>query len=156
MANNETTPETIREQLFQLFREFSTQTVMFHHALAEQLGLGPADHKYLYIILSSGGITAKQLAECTGLTSGSITSLIDRLEKAGFVERKRQSRDRRVITIVPKQDKAQQMIDPLFESLQKSVEQLCSQYNEEELYFLTHFFKDGIEIMQERTADYKS
>jgi len=149
MSDNFNTKEPIRNQLNELFREFSTHTVLFHHAVAVQLGLSPADHKYLYIILSTGGITAGQLAERTGLTSGSITSVIDRLEKAGFVERKRLGKDRRVVTIVPIREKAKKAIDPLFESMGKSVDDLCSHYNDEELNVLAHFFNMSIHILHE-------
>ncbi|WP_392435861.1 MarR family transcriptional regulator [Chlorogloeopsis fritschii PCC 9212] len=70
-------------------RELSAATVLFHTAIAERLGLNTTDHKCADILAQTGAITAGELAERTGLTTGAITGVVDRLEKAGFVRRER-------------------------------------------------------------------
>ncbi len=65
-------------------RELSAATIMFHQAIADRLGLNPTDHKCLDLLASKGLMTAGELAEMTGLTTGAITGVIDRLEAAGF------------------------------------------------------------------------
>src|SRR5258706_13137370 len=75
-------------------RELSAHTVMFHTAVAERLRLGLTDHKAFDFILRHGPVTAGQLAEITGLTTGAVTGVIDRLEKTGYGERVGDSADR--------------------------------------------------------------
>jgi predicted transcriptional regulator len=71
-------------------RELTTRTVIFHHFIGELLGLIPTDHKCLDVIIrTKTPMTASQLAEETSLSTGAITGVIDRLEKAGYVRRKR-------------------------------------------------------------------
>src|SRR5438105_15388836 len=83
-------------------RTLSTHTVMLHAAVAERLGLNITDHKALDFACRGGGpVTAGELAELTGLTTGAITGVIDRLEKAGFARRERDPNDRRRIILRP-------------------------------------------------------
>src|SRR5262249_43014336 len=69
------------------FRQLSAATIMFHQAVADRLGMNVTDHKCADILERNGPMTAGELAERTGLTTGAITGVIDRLEKAGFVRR---------------------------------------------------------------------
>ena len=82
----------------------STATVMFHQAIADRLGLNVTDHKCMDLLLINGPLSAGQLAEMTGLTTGAITAVIDRLEQAGFARREHDFRDRRRVTVqvIPK------------------------------------------------------
>jgi DNA-binding transcriptional ArsR family regulator len=89
----------------ELGREVSARMVMFHQAIAERLGLNATDHKALDLLGRAGPITAGELAELTGLTTGAITGIIDRLEKAGFVRRENDPKDRRRVIIRPLMEK---------------------------------------------------
>src|SRR5437764_13297262 len=79
----------------QLARRHSTATVLFHHAVADRLGLGPTDHKCLDLLREHGALTGSGLAAITGLTSGAITGVVARLERAGFLRRESDSNDGR-------------------------------------------------------------
>ncbi|MFO0661835.1 MAG: MarR family transcriptional regulator [Polyangiaceae bacterium] len=94
------TAEIIRE-LGDLGRELSTRTILFHQSVAENLGLNVTDHKCLDFVLRAGEeeITAGRLSELTGLTTGAVTGVLDRLERAGFIQREKDPRDRRQIVI---------------------------------------------------------
>src|SRR5437763_8916157 len=70
-----------------LVRRHSTAVVLFHHAVAECLGLGPTDHKCLDLLLDRGAMSGSDLAAITGLTTGAITGVVARLEQAGYVRR---------------------------------------------------------------------
>ena len=72
--------------LIQEMRETSTVTILFHQAIADRLGMNVTDHKCAGILARSGPITAGELARHTGLTTGAITGVIDRLEQAGFAQ----------------------------------------------------------------------
>lgn len=75
------------EELARLARRHSTATVLFHHGIAERLGLGPTDHKCLDLLLQHDGLTGSRLAAMTGLTTGAVTGVLNRLERAGYVRR---------------------------------------------------------------------
>jgi len=75
--------EDIIQAINQKFREMSTETIMFHQAVADVLGLYITDHKGLDFIYRYGPMPA----DLTGLTTGAVTGIIDRLEKAGYVRR---------------------------------------------------------------------
>ncbi|MGI0044971.1 MAG: MarR family winged helix-turn-helix transcriptional regulator, partial [Nitrososphaeraceae archaeon] len=88
-----------REEIIQAIidkrREMSTETIMFHQAVADTLGLHITDHKCLDLIHYYGAMPAGRLGELTGLTSGAVTGTIDRLEQAGYVRRVNDPKDRR-------------------------------------------------------------
>src|SRR3954471_16167571 len=85
----------INEIVGDLARRNSTATVLFHHAIAETLGLGPSDHKCLDLVRERGPVTAAELAALTGLTTGAITGVVARLLRAGFVAREPDPHDGR-------------------------------------------------------------
>ena len=72
------------DTLSQAGRELSTVTILFHSALAEKFDLNATDWKCADILIRLGPLTAGQLSELTGLTTGAITGVIDRLEQRGF------------------------------------------------------------------------
>ncbi|MEC3978570.1 MarR family winged helix-turn-helix transcriptional regulator [Amycolatopsis sp. H20-H5] len=99
-----------------LGREGSTLTVLRHARIAEQMGLSFTDHKALDLVGQAGGpLTAGRIAELTGLSTGAVTGVIDRLEKAGMVRRVRDTEDRRkvLVEVVPE---AMTRFVPLFQS----------------------------------------
>lgn len=72
---------------------------MLHAAIGRRLGLSPTDHKHLDLISREGPLSAGRLAQLTGLTTGAVTALVDRLEDAGFVRRRRDPADRRGVLV---------------------------------------------------------
>jgi DNA-binding MarR family transcriptional regulator len=79
----------------QLARRHSTAVVLFHHAVAERLGLGPTDHKCLDLLRERGAMAGSDLGAITGLTSGAITGVVARLERAGYLRREPDRHDGR-------------------------------------------------------------
>ncbi|PSB13599.1 MarR family transcriptional regulator [filamentous cyanobacterium CCP1] len=136
----------------QLGRELSARTLMFHAAIAEKVGLSATEHKTLDLLSRAGALTAGQLAELTGLTTGAVTGLVDRLEKIGFVKRDKDPTDRRKVVIKPVTEKMENEIAPLFTSMGESMEQLLSRYSTQELALLNDFLTHSINILQEETA----
>jgi DNA-binding MarR family transcriptional regulator len=99
-----------------LARRNSTATVLFHHALAERLGLGPTDHKCLDLLGERAPLTASELAAITGLTSGAITGVVARLERSGWLRREPHPHDRRKQVLRPTPE-ARHEIQRVFDSL---------------------------------------
>ncbi|HVK05819.1 MAG TPA: MarR family transcriptional regulator [Armatimonadaceae bacterium] len=121
------------EALQHACRDIGAATIMFHHSVAERLGLNATDHKCGDILFRSGPLTAGDLAERTGLTTGAITAVIDRMEKAGFVRRERDAEDRRKVIVHPNCERMKQEVAPLFASLAEEVNALWATYTDEQL-----------------------
>ena len=137
-------------------RELSTRTVIFHHFIGECLGLNPTDHKCLDVVIRARTpMTATQLAEETGLSTGTITGVMDRLEKAGYVKRKRDSNDRRLIFIKPLLDKAMIKLGPIFEPMRQATMNLYSKYTDEDLTTILDFITNCNRMTQKLTAEMK-
>jgi DNA-binding MarR family transcriptional regulator len=126
-------------QVIRSAREYSIGMVSFHQAVGRILGLNVTDMKCLDVMTMKGSATPSQLAEHTGLSSGATTAMIDRLEKAGLVERHPHPKDRRgTVLLLTKQ--AMQKLPLLFESLGNAMLALISGYSQKELAVLADFF----------------
>lgn len=123
-------------------RANSTGTVLLHAAIAERLGLNPSDHKCADLMLSeSEPCTPGRLAELTGLSTGAITGVIDRLERAGFLVREHDSEDRRRVLLRLTHTRAPELL-ALFAPLTKGVEALCENYTIAELAVVLRYMRD--------------
>lgn len=122
-----------------LGREGSTLTVLRHAHIAERMGLSATDHKALELIgQTPGPLTAGRIAELTGLSTGAVTGVMDRLEKAGLARRVRDTADRRkvLIEVVPG---AMDRHAPLFESAYTTMKALLEEFSPEERKVLERF-----------------
>ena len=129
--------EEIIQAVIEKRREMSTETIMFHQAVADILGLHITDHKCLDLIHHYGAMPAGRLAELTGLTTGAVTGIIDRLEEADYVRRTDDPKDRRRIIVEPtKNKKWERKIEAIFIPLHERMHKLLSSYSESELAFL--------------------
>ncbi|HJT47607.1 MAG TPA: MarR family transcriptional regulator [Nitrososphaeraceae archaeon] len=119
------------------FREMSIETIMFHQAVADVLGLHITDHKCLDLLHRFGAMPAGRLGELTGLTTGAVTGIIDRLEQAGYARRVNDPNDRRKTIVEPtKNKKLEGKVDMIFTPLHERMYRLLSSYNDNELTFL--------------------
>ncbi|MEU1081514.1 MarR family winged helix-turn-helix transcriptional regulator [Streptomyces sp. NPDC005908] len=88
-------------------RRYMASYALFNQALADRLGLHPTDLQCLNLLtLERGPVTTGRIAELTGLTTGSATRLVDRLERAGYVVRERDAADRRLVLVAPVPERA--------------------------------------------------
>jgi DNA-binding MarR family transcriptional regulator len=145
----------LNEIVYTLGRELSTQTIMFHTAIAEKLGLNPTDHKALGFIDQAGSMTAGQLAEVTGLTTGAVTGIVDRLEKAGYVQRIKAPHDRRQVIIQPIPERVQSIYH-LFASMGRSINELTDQYSDRDLAIIHDYLTQSIRVVRAETVKLQS
>jgi DNA-binding MarR family transcriptional regulator len=148
MANK--TSQAARPAGAELGRDLSDAVVMFHEAIAQQLDLTAADHKVLGIIAREGPFTAGKLAHRIGLTPGAVTGLMDRLERAGFVNRLRDLTDRRRIQIaaVPRQSEHHAAA---FAALSKGMRGFMRRYTPDQLATIDDFCRQTIRVLQQET-----
>ncbi|MCB9295523.1 MAG: MarR family transcriptional regulator [Lewinellaceae bacterium] len=127
-----------------LGREMSTATVVFHQAVAEKAGLSGTDHKYVDLLFRHGSMTAGELAEHAGLTTGAVTGVIDRLEKAGLVRRERDPADRRKVVVALDEEAARERISPAFQHMQQGLGQLYEGFSDQELGVVKRYLESTI------------
>jgi DNA-binding MarR family transcriptional regulator len=146
-----------REELLAEFarevRQFNGLSVSFFRAAAAQVGMNVTDLQVTGILDITGPTTAGQLAELMGLTTGAITGMIDRLEKAGLVRRERDPEDgRRVIVRLVPNEEALRKIGPVFDSIGGGWDEIALQYSDEQVAFLVEFLKRSNAMSREEIA----
>jgi DNA-binding MarR family transcriptional regulator len=129
----------------QLVRRHSTAAVLFHHVVAERLGLGPADHKCLDLLRERGAMTGSELAAITGLTSGAITGVVARLERAGYLRRKSDPRDARKQILRPVAERLRD-IQNVFEPIRQELAVLLEDFDARQLTAIAEFLTRSAEI----------
>jgi DNA-binding MarR family transcriptional regulator len=123
-------------------RELNGLGASLFRAAAGRTGMTVTDIQVIDILDSSGPTTAGQLAELTGLTTGAITGMLNRLEEAGLVRRERDPEDgRRVIVQLETGKDQMQEVSSIFASLGKAWDELASRYDDEQLAFLREFLR---------------
>lgn len=146
MKDPKKTEKVNRQEIEKLTREFSTVTVLMHQAIAQKAGLVGTDHKYIDLLLQHGSMTAGQLARLSGITTGAVTAMIDRLEKSKLVKRERSITDRRKIVVILNQEEALKRIGPSFKLMEKDLENLYDSFTESELIAVEKYLKRVIEF----------
>jgi DNA-binding MarR family transcriptional regulator len=137
-------------RLDRLLRDLSTETVLLHQAIADRLGLNPTDHKCLGLLVDAGRpVTPGELATLTGLTTGAVTGVVDRLEAAGFVRRTRDPEDRRKVGIEVVFERVKRQVLPVFEQLARRMGVVAGAYKPREIETIADFLEKGIEVSRE-------
>jgi DNA-binding MarR family transcriptional regulator len=120
-------------------------------AVADALGLNRTDMRCTDVLEREGAVTAGRLAQATGLTTGAITSVIDRLERAGYARRVRDQNDRRRV-LVELTPEVLERSRGFYAEHQKLSERLYRRSSEEELKLLLQFVRTGRELNEREAA----
>ncbi|HEY9639029.1 MAG TPA: MarR family transcriptional regulator [Coleofasciculaceae cyanobacterium] len=132
-------------------REFIASVIIFNQSAADQLGIDLTACQCLNILQMKGAISAGQLAELTGLTTGAITGVIDRLEKARFVRRVKDANDRRKVIIETTADR-QAEINRIYATQGHATTTLLEKYADPELAVILNFFTQITNLRTNTTA----
>ena len=124
----------------------------FDERLAKKLKLGRSDMRCLELIARDGPLTAGRLAEESGLTTGAVTFILDRLEAAGMVTRRRDTEDRRRVwvEIVPE---AQERLAGLQQPIAEEMRQVAQHFKADELALVRDFMRQAKEVFQRHVRD---
>ncbi len=134
-------------------RQYSDASIFMHEAIALKAGLSSADHKYLGLILQHKELTAGDISKLTGLTTGAVTGLIDRLENKKLLERHFTKNDRRKVMIIPNVENSMKLFQPIFSELQNKTANLVASFSEKEILAIERYFKEATAIMSEITQN---
>src|SRR3954452_21353800 len=135
-------------------RRSSAQGVLYGQTVANVAGIANSDLECMDILYLEGRVTAGRLAEVTGLTTGAITGVVDRLEKAGLGRRERDETDRRKVYIAVVPETAMK-IGKLYLPMQQAIEKDFNTYSDEELRLLLRFAIEGHKGVLAATAALK-
>ena len=135
-----TTKTDLKKRALAAVREHNIHLTQFRNAMNEWVGLNATDMECLRLLFQKGIATPSELSRYTGLTSGATTAMLDRLEKAGLIERRPNPNDRRGTLITPAKLASEKMAS-WFESARKAQDELISSYSESELEIITDAFE---------------
>lgn len=143
-------PDLTDEIVGKLARRHSTAVVLFHHAIAERLGIGPSDHKCLDLLRERGPMTGSELAAISGLTTGAITGLVARLEQAGYVTRQPHPRDGRmqILQLALRVSPIHDVIEPL----RRDVTEVLDEFDPQQLAAIARFLTASTELLYRHAA----
>jgi DNA-binding MarR family transcriptional regulator len=143
------------QELENALRRSSAQGVIFGQTVANVAGISGSDLECLDFLNLEGRVTAGRLAEVTGLTTGAITGVVDRMEKAGLVRRERDESDRRkvFIALVPENIAK---IGKFYDHMQRAMQKVLASYSDAELKLLLRFANQGYATMLAATEELKS
>jgi DNA-binding MarR family transcriptional regulator len=129
----------------------STETALFHQAAAARYGLGITDMKALGALVQEGPMTAGQLARRLSLTTGAITSVIDRLARQDLVTRQPDARDRRKVIVVANQARLAAG-ENVYRSIGEAFSRLHDTLTTEQLEFLVRYYQASVELTRREIA----
>jgi DNA-binding MarR family transcriptional regulator len=139
------------DELVEAFRTSGNQDHAFDNLAAQRLGINLTDLDCVSIVQRRGGLTAGELATAAGLTSGAVTGVIDRLERAGYVRRARDPDDRRKVSVA---------ITPAFSAAAATIwgpvkadwdQLLTSRFTAEQLEVVVDFLEATSELTRRHT-----
>lgn len=142
----------LERQVMEVLRESSGLGVLFSQAIADRVGMNPTDLETLDVLIRSGPMTAGQLAARTGLTTGAITGLIDRLERRGYARRERHPTDRRSVLVRPLIDAAERDLLPAYAGMSASSAALLDTYSDDDLVVILDFVTRAAAMTVEQIA----
>jgi DNA-binding Lrp family transcriptional regulator len=135
-----------------LGREFITAVVVFHESVGRLLGLTAVERKCLDILSRTGPVTAGAIAEHTGLTSGAVTGLVDRLQAAGYVDRAPDPSDRRrVLVSLRPETTLDEVMPKVFGPLGADMLAITSSYQPTELRAIADFLRRTTDTLIKHT-----
>jgi DNA-binding MarR family transcriptional regulator len=122
-------------------RRTIASAVLFSHHVAEKAGLGPSDTQFLMLLEMHGPMTPGQLSERSGLTTGTVTGVIDRLEKLSLVRRDRDPNDRRKVIVSRNEDEVRQQMGAAYGEKGEQLMRVLSQFSQKELAVINEFLR---------------
>lgn len=140
------------EELIGEVRASQTATARYDQAVAEALGVNRTDMRLIDLLEREGRLTAGQLAAGTGLSTGAITTAIDRLERSGYARRVPDTTDRRRIYVEPT-DETKRLGERYYGEHARLAEELYHRYSEQQLELLLGYVRNSRQFNERKAAE---
>jgi DNA-binding MarR family transcriptional regulator len=121
-------------------RELSSQLSVLNHHVGSRLELRDVDLSCLELLARHGPLSPGALARLAGLHPATMTGVVDRLERAGWVARDRDPADRRAVVIRPLRSRSAELFR-LYAGMNAAMDELCAGYSDEELALVADFLR---------------
>lgn len=139
-----------------LGREMATAVITFHETVARKIGMSAAESRCLGVLGDMGTVTPGQLAQATGLTTGAITGIVDRLEKAGYARRQPNPDDRRSLLVhATNREKLAAVLGPIYGALGAAMADMSAHYTPAELEVIGRYLADTTAVLRGQTERLK-
>ena len=137
----------LNRQIKDSLRDLGSQLAQLNHSVGARLDLKPTDLECLELISRHGPISPSALARRAGLHAATMTGVLDRLERGGWIERGRDTADRRGVVVQVARGRGAEVLRLYLvdSGMNTAMDEICAQYSDEELELLTSFLQ--------RTAD---
>jgi DNA-binding MarR family transcriptional regulator len=136
-----------------VMRDFMANAVLFQDAVARFGGLNSTDMQTVSILMSQGPATPGELAERTGLTAGgAITAVVDRLERAGYITKERDSADRRRVIVTANVETVMAKVGPIYGRIGKRWADYLRTLTDEQIHLTVEVFSRASEINADEIA----
>jgi DNA-binding MarR family transcriptional regulator len=152
MSSAPATRQNMMAALNLALRDVSGLGVLYSEAIAARLGVNGTDLECLGLVAARGPLAAGELAAATGLTTGAITGVIDRLTRAGYARRVATERDRRKV-LVEAIPAALEGAAALYEPMERRAMAALSSYSDEELAFVLTFLERSLAAAREAMTE---
>lgn len=136
-------------QLFDAQQQFLQRVILLHELACRQASISTADHYYLVLFARYGTMTAGELAQRTGLTTGAITGLMARLKKSKMIRRTFDPADRRKVILEPNLTRLAEHMDRYNKAYKIGFENLFKQFSEPQAKILERYLENGIILIDQ-------
>jgi DNA-binding MarR family transcriptional regulator len=132
-------------------RELGIRLALLNRQVSERLAIRDIDLGCLDLIGRAGPLSPTALARLAGLHPATLTGILDRLERGGFIARERDPADRRGVVLRALRDRGGEIIG-LYAGMNRAIDDICAGYSDEQLRVLADFLRRTAEAGQ-RAAD---
>ncbi|MFF5290429.1 MarR family transcriptional regulator [Paractinoplanes globisporus] len=138
-------------QIKEAMRDASLQLALLNHQVGARLKLRDVDFDCLNLVSQHGSLGPGALAKLAGLHPATMTGVLDRLEKAGWVARERDPDDRRAVLVRAAKERGREVLD-LFDDMNGKMDEICTDYTADELALIAGFLRRTAAAGREATA----
>jgi DNA-binding MarR family transcriptional regulator len=129
----------LREEVAHGVRRAIALTVLYNDQVASKVGMSASESQSMHLLQLYGPMTPGRLAEVTGLSTGTITGVVDRLERLGFARRERSTQDRRKVLVVLDEEVLAEKMAAYYAEHATNLDTALRRYSREELVVLADF-----------------
>jgi DNA-binding MarR family transcriptional regulator len=133
-------------------RELSIQLSLLNHQVGAHADLNDVDLDCLDLISRLGPLSPSALARRAGIHPATMTGILDRLERGGWITRERDPADRRAIAVRALRDRSAELFR-LYSGMNTSMDRICAEYDEPELELLADFLRRTTDAGRTATAE---
>ena len=152
MARPSKARQELAQEMSSVFRRYQRAVDVLDERATTLMGVNRTDARVLDLLDQEGQLTAGQIDAGAGLTTGAVTGVVDRLEKAGYARRVRDEQDRRKVLVAPT-DKLRVDSEAIYGSMLPKGEKLMQGYSDDELRLVIRLLRDVTDITEQHADE---